>query len=259
MKLEFLLPNPEYSAAAARDFTKDDLSPFWKDIFFRFYSDIDRDRFIALNSNEKYEFLKAYFQSLRTAKYDELKAKNERYNAYWKQHERQITASFEDVFELDLSREFNDLIAQTSFNPISPRYLAEHRFDHFYLESERGAMGTSLHEITHFIWFLVWQNHFKDSADEYETPHLKWILSEMVVEPIMQKSGLSDLNPYCASKSCAYPYFYSMVIDNRPILDTLSDMLENNHIADFMEKSYQYCQKYESDIRQHISRAEQQF
>lgn len=48
MKLDFLLPNPEYSAATVLEFTKDDLSPFWKDIFFHFYPDIDRDRFIAV-------------------------------------------------------------------------------------------------------------------------------------------------------------------------------------------------------------------
>ena len=259
MKLKFLPPNPEYSAATALEFTKDDLSPFWKDVFFRFYRDIDPDRFTALNNNEKYEFLKNYFQSLQSEKHDELMQKNARYNAYWHQHEKRITASFEDIFDLDLTGVFNDLIAETSFNPISPRYLSEHRFDHFYLESERGAMGTALHEITHFIWFLRWQNHFKDRADEYETPHLKWILSEMVVEPVMQKSGLAELNPYCASESCVYPYFYSMRIDNTPILETLSAMLDKNPITDFMEVSYRYCQKHEREIRQQICRSEEEF
>ncbi len=73
-------------------------------------------------------------------------------------------------------------------NPIEPRFLREHRFDLFYKNSEKGAIGQCIHEIIHFAWFYVWHEIFQDSWGEYERPSLKWILSEMVVESIMKDS-----------------------------------------------------------------------
>lgn len=258
MKLKFLLIDPEYSANSVLEFAKEGMSPFWLDSFFYFFPDIKKDMFFELNHNERFEFLKEYFTNIKDKNYDELLSKNNVYNSYWQMNEPEIVSAFEDVFEIDLSNEFNDLICQTSFNPINPRYLDHNKFEHFYLESEKGALGTALHEITHFIWFHVWQKNFNDDAANYETPHLKWILSEMVVEPIMKKSGLSSLNPYYGSKSCVYPYFYTMKTDGKPILEELFILLETNNITSFMEKAYAYCMRHEVEIRQHICESEKE-
>lgn len=256
MKLKFLLADPEYSAKSVLEFAKEGMSPFWLDSFFYFYPDVEKDKFFKLNNDQRLEFLKRYFTKLKREKYDELVSKNELYNSYWQKNETEIISAFEKVFEIDLSKIFNDLICLTTFNPVNPRYLDQNKFDNFYLQSEKGTLGSALHEITHFIWFFVWQNNFKDDVSEYETPHLKWILSEMVIEPIMRKSGLSRLNPYFASKSCVYPYFYTMIIDGQVILDTLFIMLEENSMTDFMEKAYKYCLLHEDEIRKHITDSE---
>ena len=60
-------------------------------------------------------------------------------------------------------------------NPICPRFLKERFFDVFYKNSEYGALGMSIHEMIHYVWFYVWNRLFNDSYDEYETPSLKWI------------------------------------------------------------------------------------
>lgn len=136
--------------------------------------------------------------------------------------------------------------------------MESHSFDIFYLNSERGALGLAIHEIIHFVWFYVWNQLFEDSYEEYEIPSLKWILSEMVVEPIMSDERLCSINPYFPREhgGCVYPYFYTMKIEGKPILDTLTDMYHSMTIAEFMKAGYEYCVTHEKEIRQHINEAE---
>ena len=85
--------------------------------------------------------------------------------------------------------------------------------------------------------------------------------SEMVVESIMRDSRLSSVNPYFPRENggCVYPYFQDMVVDGRPILETIDSMYRGNNITNFMELAYRYCQKYERAIRSHIEEAEKAF
>ena len=143
-------------------------------------------------------------------------------------------------------------------NPIEPRFLKECCYDTFYLNSEKGAIGGGIHEIIHFVWFYVWNQVLGDSYEEYERPSLKWILSEMVVESVMKDERLSSINPYFPREhgGCIYPYFFDMVVDGKMILDTMDAMYKSQSIADFMRNSYAYCQKFETEIREHISKSE---
>lgn len=144
---------------------------------------------------------------------------------------------------------------------MSPRFLEAHAFEVFYLNSERGALGMALHEMTHFLWFHVWQKVFRDSPREYERPHLKWVLSEMVVEPILSDPSLVALNPYYPRErgGCVYPYFYDMIISGECILNTLHAMYRRrSDIQGFMRESYAYCRLHEAEIREHMEAAEQQ-
>lgn len=79
----------------------------------------------------------------------------------------------------------------------------------------------------------------------------------MAVEPIMRDYRLKSINPYFDGGGCVYPYFYTLKIDNKPILDILYEMYKEMSIIDFMEKSYELCLKYESQIRNHISESEE--
>lgn len=99
---------------------------------------------------------------------------------------------------------------------------------------------------------------FGDSYDEYERPSLKWILSEMVVESVMKDERLGSINPYFPRENggCIYPYFFDMVVDGKPILDTLDTMYQSQSIEDFMRNSYAYCKEHEAAIRAHIQNSE---
>lgn len=55
-----------------------------------------------------------------------------------------------------------------------------------------------------------------------------------------------------------YPYFYTMEIGGKPLLDTLYAMYRSMPMTRFMEESYRYCQSHEKTIRAHIEKSEAQ-
>lgn len=155
--------------------------------------------------------------------------------------------AFSDAFGLDTRVLFNGLTVNITLNPICPRYLEEHAFDLFYLNSPQGALGMSLHEMTHFLWFHLWQNRFGDTPAEYESPSLKWVFSEMAAAPILGDGRLSALNPY--RDGCVYDYFYTMTVEGTPVLDTMGQMYRSLPIGEFMEQGYAWCLRHEGEIR----------
>ncbi|MBS5315629.1 MAG: hypothetical protein KHY44_04480 [Clostridiales bacterium] len=233
-------------------FTGEEQTDFWSEPFFYFFPDIDKKRFKTLTNEQRKQYLIDYFFRFEKENKEIIAEKIYKYNERWETYQSQIVDALQEAFGVDLMELFNDMRGYITFNPVCPRYLENNTFDVFYLNSEKGALGLSIHEIIHFVWFHVWNNYFHDSYDEYELPHLKWILSEMVVEPIMRDERLRAINPYFDGGGCVYPYFYTLKIENRPILDILYEMYQSMNMVEFMKKSYELCLKYEALIREHI-------
>ncbi len=255
MKLNFIEKDVAYSVKTILEFTSDENSSYWAEPFFKFYPDIKRADFNKLLLQEKSDFLTKYFNNFQKKNQTLINDKLEKYNEHWNKNSNRVISALEDAFEIKLDNLFNGMQGVISFCPICPRYLSDSRFDVFYLNTERGALGISIHEIIHFVWFYVWNNTFKDDTKEYETPHLKWVLSEMVVDCIMQDKRLSEINPYFED-GCVYSYFYSLYIEGNNILKTLNEMYTSMDIKTFMEKSYAYCIAHENAIIAHIKLSE---
>lgn len=76
---------------------------------------------------------------------------------------------------------------------------------------------------------------------------------------VYARLGLTvTINPYFPRENggCVYPYFFDMMVDGKPILDTLDAMYRSQNIEDFMRSSYAYCQEHETVIREHILKSE---
>lgn len=258
MNLEYIYPGIARSVDSILEFTGEDKTAYWSDPIFHFFPDIDKENYKLLNGQQRKQLLTDYFTQFETENQALLQEKVTTYNQRWQLYKTQITHALQDAFETDLSDLFNDMRCLITFNSISPRYLDSHSFDVFYLNSDRGALGTSIHEIIHFVWFHVWNQVFHDDCAEYETPHLKWILSEMVVQPIMRDERLASINPYFGSGGCVYSYFYTLRIDGKPILDALNELYTSMPIKEFMQASYRFCLQHEAQIRQHIEESENQ-
>lgn len=260
MELTFTNPGFEYMLDKIMAFQTEGVSPFWTEPLFHFYPELDKEYADSLHPADRIKYLERNFSEIYAARESIINEKVVMYSNHWGACKPQITSALSDAFECDLSRLFDDLKCNVSLNPIEPRFLKEHSFDIFYLNSERGAVGEAIHEIIHFVWFYVWNRVFGDSYDEYESPSLKWILSEMIVEAVMKDLRLSSINPYFPRENggCIYPYFFDMKVNGGLILNTLDEMYQEMCIADFMKSSYAYCAEHEDAIRAHIRKSEMQ-
>lgn len=256
MDLTFTYPGITRSVESIMEFTKPGTSVFWSSPIFHFFPELDKEKYSQMNENERREYLKQYFIKFEQDHSQLLAEKITKYNIRWQECRPQIVEALQEAFEIDVTHLFNDMKGYVTFNSVSPRYLENNSFDIFYLNSEHGAIGLSIHEIIHFVWFYVWQQHFHDSVEEYEKPHMKWILSEMVVDTFMRDERLASINPYHTHGGSAYPYFYTLQINGRPVLEILHEMHQSMSIHEFMEKSYLFCQKHEKEIRKHIEENE---
>lgn len=258
MEVTFVNPGVEYMIRRILDFQTETESAFWSEPLYHFYPQLDKTYAESLPFFERKDYIARTMRSVYGELEDTIHEKAAAYARHWNACKGQITAALSDAFGIDCSSLFNDIRCNLSMNPVEPRFLKEHCYDTFYLNSEKGAIGGGIHEIIHFVWFYVWNRLFGDSYEEYERPSLKWILSEMVVESVMKDERLSAINPYFPREQggCVYPYFFDMVVDGKPILDTLDAMYRSQRIEDFMKNSYAYCQTHEQEIREHIRKAE---
>ena len=255
MEIVFVNPGVDYMIRRIMDFQTEEESAFWSEPLYHFYPQLDKAYATSLPFAER----KKYIERTMRAVYAELEGTiNEKvvlYAHHWKACKPQITAALSDAFGIDCDSLFNDIRCNLSMNPVEPRFLKERCYDTFYLNSERGAIGGGIHEVIHFVWFYVWNRLFEDSYDEYERPSLKWILSEMVVDSVMRDERLNSVNPYFP-RTHVYSYFFNMMVDGKPILDTLEAMYKSQCIEDFMRNSYAYCKEHEATIRDHIQKSE---
>ena len=262
MRITYKNPGYGHSIDSIMLFQTEEQTPFWSDSLLYFYPMLNREHLKKCTLSDRRQYI---YDTLSHAYQNEIKKEIDEkvtaYNHHFLNHKDQIEDALSEAFQIDTRVIFNDLTGNITMNPIGPRFLQEHCFDVFYRNSEKGALGVSIHEVIHYIWFSVWHRHFGDCYEEYETPSLKWILSEMVVEPIMRDPRLSAINPYFPRENggCVYPYFQDMVIDGSPILETLDRFYRANDMQDFMEISYPYCRKFEKEIRAHIRKAEEKF
>ena len=251
-------PGADYMIQRIMDFQTQEESAFWSEPLYHFYPQLDKAYALCLPFVERKKYIEQIMRDVYAGLEDTINEKAVLYSRHWKNCKQQITAALSDAFGVNCADLFDDIRCNLSLNPIEPRFLRERCYDTFYLNSERGAIGGGIHEIVHFVWFYVWNDLFGDSFDEYERPSLKWILSEMVVESIMKDARLSSINPYFPRENggCIYPYFFDMIVEGKPILDTLDVLYKRKPIRDFMQSSYAYCQAHEAEIRKHIQASE---
>lgn len=258
MEITFVNPGVDYMIQSIMHFHAEGEAEFWSEPLYHFYPQLDKAYAISLPVAERKDYIERTMRAAYAELEDTISEKVTLYSHHWNACKAQITAALSEAFSIDCTGLFNDLRCNLSLNPIEPRFLKEHCYDTFYLNSAKGAIGGGIHEIIHFVWFYVWNQLFGDNYNEYERPSLKWILSEMVVESVMRDERLSSINPYFPRENggCVYPYFFDMMVDGKPILDTLDAMYRSQNIEDFMRSSYAYCQEHEAEIREHILKSE---
>lgn len=251
MQVTFLNSGFDHSLNSILLFQRPEASDWWKDALFSFYPQLDRERMDRLSRAEQAEYLRKALSGVYRELVPELEEKKEAYQACWEENCREVEEALGDVFRMPLAKRFQNIRANITLNPICPRFLKERTFDLFYRNSPGGALGMSLHEIVHFLWFDRWSNIFHDDPAEYEAPHLKWIFSEMAVKPVLGDPRLAIRNPYYPD-DCVYEYFGTMSVEGRPILETMEELFSGRSIEQFMVEGYCYCREHEEEIRRQV-------
>ena len=235
-----------------------DMGNWWKKRLFEKYPEIDHEHYDALPASERDKYISDKLHAIAPARAtiiaDKIKAQNE----YWTQNHKKLNDAFSDAFGCDVSKILNNITGRIGLDPICPRNIGASSFDMFYEYSADYMNETAVHEMTHFVWFHIWHEHFNDNPAEYDSPHIKWILSEMVVDVIVRNSALvrffGDLDK---KRDIVYSYFYDMEVAGRPILETLADMYRSaDDITNFMETAYKYVCENEPELRAKIAAAE---
>lgn len=234
---------------------KDGVPAFWADSLYYWYPDLDKKYCESLPENKRLKYLKTEMKKIFDALQPEIKRAVNDCVIAWKP----LASKLNDIYSVaffnnDVSKILNNIVGEFALNPVCPRYIKDSSFSVFYKQKPEHAIPTAFHEMTHFVWFHFWHEYFNDDITEYESPHLKWLLSEIVVETIMRNSKINDI---CQQPQYAYSYFYNMGIDGRLLFDTMKMFYTHSKtLREFMEQSYKYVQSNEKELRAKINEAE---
>lgn len=235
---------------------KDGTPKWWQEQLFKAYPDLNYKYTKSLPESDRMKYIteqiKIQAQKRELVIIDSIKM----FSEYWDVNiAKNLNVVYSVAFDNDCTNILNDMVAQVGLNPICPRDIEHHSFDIYHYFEPGYAMSTALHEITHFVWFYFWHEHFKDKRTEYDFPQLKWLLSEIVVETVIRNSQINDLIEQ--PQYIAYSYFYDMIINDELIFDTMKKLyLTRKDIYNFMENSYDWIKNNESELRKKIAKAE---
>ena len=253
MELNIIISPKEITIQETLMFQTDDQSLFWKTQLFEVYPFLNKEKGLYPSWHKRKEYLRKELSKIYD---DEQKTFHSQLKVYlhqWETNKKALTEIFSNIFNIDCSCLFNQMTAQISLNPICPRYLNTQTFSVFYKFGPKQFLNMVIHEVTHFIWFYVWQQSFYDDKAEYDQPHLKWLLSEMVIDTLIKNTKLSTLYAQEDLDKPAYEYFYNIKIQNTALLDALKKIYLNSpNIQIFMKQAYQYLQINETPIRKQI-------
>lgn len=235
---------------------KDGTPEWWQKRLFNAYPELNYKYAKSVSEPERFDYITSQMKFMAQKRQPTVENSIKIFKDSWNALVTgKLNAAYSSAFDNDCSDILNDMAAEVGLNPICPRNVSDHTFDIYHYFETNYAISTALHEITHFVWFYFWQKHFNDDAVEYDSPNLKWILSEIVVETIIRNSQINDLIEQ--PEYIAYSYFYDMKINNELIFNTMKKLyLGRRDIYDFMEKSYDWIKTNEPELRKKIADAE---
>lgn len=235
---------------------QDNTTAFWRKQLFCAYPELNEEYAKSLPVSKRFEYITEQMKIQLQKRQSVIDESIKSFRQFWDQNiADKLNDAYCSAFDNNCTDILNDMAAEVGLNPVCPRNISNNNFHIYHGFESVYAISIALHEITHFVWFYFWQKHFKDNPNEYNWPNIKWLLSEIVVETVIRHSKINDLVEQ--PKFIAYSYFYDITINGELIFDTMKNLyLNRKAIYDFMEKSFDWIQKNETELREKIAISE---
>ena len=169
---------------------------------------------------------------------DEIK----KYEDTWKKYNDNYFKAITKYLNVELPKEFNEIIVTVGFIPVFPRHLDNFTFELGTNIREEKLIKTVAHECLHFIWFKKFMDLYPDTTRrEMDSPYLPWQYSEMVVDPILNSQ---EMNNILGTKEKAYDYFYDINYNDENMMEKLKSIYsQDKDIEDKIKEGYQYISR----------------
>lgn len=170
----------------------------------------------------------------------------EKYQRAWDAVSQNIMKTLEDELHTEWNKE-DEITCRVGLFPVLSRDILGMTFDMNYNMSSSSVIATCIHELCHLLYFKKWRELYPNySEEEFDTPHIAWYLSEAMIDPLINNDTFKK---YTSDDLSAYTYFDEIVIDGKPITETLRDFMAKYPIESAIEKSYEFFQTHEKEIR----------
>lgn len=240
----------EYTCESISGFFDESQSIDFQEYICEVYPAFDLEKIKKMDSEEKSNYIK---QELKDLYNNQVSIMNERVNEYqkeWNEIGTEILKCYQSIFNIDVDTIFEKFIVQVGLNPICPRYLSECKFDCFYKLSTQSAIENTIHELTHFVWFKIWEQVFTDfDRQSFEYPNIIWLFSEIAIDPILRDCRFKT---YCTLEKPAYNYFYNIEMNKDSLIENMRNLYNENTIQEFMIKGLAYCERYKDILSEYI-------
>lgn len=159
------------------------------------------------------------------------------YGKIWEKYNNNYMKSLSKILNINWCYELSEIIVKVGKIPIYPREIDKYCFYIGKME-DKYFIETVMHECCHFLYFEKWKELFENwSIEEFDSPHIIWYLSEMVIDPILNNIEIQKIYKYDFK---AYKNFYNINVQGQNLMEYIKSIYKNNTIENAIIKSYNY-------------------
>lgn len=182
-------------------------------------------------------------------KYDDFIKENnsvlEHYSNIWSEYNDNYMEALSNYLNIKWPSKYSNIQVRVGKIPLCPRYIKEGMFD-IHLKNDDELVETCMHELCHFLFFEKCKELFKDwKWEDFESPSLLWYLSEITIDPILNSNDIQKVFKY--NFRC-YDIFYNIKIDNKLLVETITNIFNNNDITNAIILGYNYLKEHEEEF-----------
>lgn len=152
--------------------------------------------------------------------YDKFEDDINRYSNVWEKYNDSFFDKLTNYLNTSWPVEHNIIHVTVGIIPVCPRYLDNSSFSVHVGISNDQLIETCAHELCHFLWFKKWKELYPNSnPEDFESPHIIWEYSEMVVDPILNSKIMTSV----LKRNSRYSYdsFYEIYDEKEKMMDKL--------------------------------------